>query len=289
MCGIRAEILLVDDVADFRPRDDVSSENKQFPEEERKKRSKEDADEMGKLNLLVPNVELATGCSPAHLPGGPPSSLAQSLSQRILTLLHISQLIDLHKLRIWYHPPSTGSPDEMDTSNSDEGGGPAETEKAKAEIKAFWTLYIDILFLSLDGNPFDAAWGSMVAALEDVRLPRARWNPDLEMVLCDSDATNLGRLLEGRALPVPLSYGVFIKDNGTEGEGGKWLLVDMDGFEEGVCKESGTMVVKGKRKETLEIIRIEKSGGGGVGHGDIRELVRLARERWNEWDYVLGR
>lgn len=288
VCGIRAEILLVDDITDYQQREDISIGDKSLPEEQRRRRKKEDADEMGRLNLLVPNVDLATGCSPANLPGGPPSALAQTLSQRVLTLLHISQLIDLHKLRIWSTPPLSASPDEMDTSTGEEGGGADETGKTKPEIKAFWTLYIDILFLSLDGNPFDAAWGSMMAALEDVRLPRARWNADLEMVLGDSDATNLERLVEDPVISVPLSFGIFTKDNGAEGGEEKWLLVDMDGFEEGVCREGGTVVVKGGKKETLEVVRIEKSGGGGIGPGDIRELVRLASERWHEWDYILG-
>jgi exosome complex component RRP43 len=290
VCGIRAEILLVDDIADYQQREDISTEDpSRLPEEERRKRRKDDADEIGRLHLLVPNVELATGCSPGHLPGGPPSDVAQTLSQRILTLLHVSQLVDLHQLRIWYHPPSTHSPDDMDVCTGDDGGGSGETAKTKAEIKAFWTLYIDILFLSLDGNPFDAAWGSLMAAFKDLRLPSAQWNSDLEMVLCNGDATNSAQILQNRDLPVPLSFGVFMEENGTEGARQKWLLVDMDGFEEGVCREGGTVVVKGRRKEMLEIVRIEKSGGGAIGPGDIRELVRLATEKWVEWDNVLRR
>lgn len=320
MCGIRAEILRVDDIADYQPREDVSSgddSRRSLSEEQRRvrrgrgrrRRSKEDADEMGKLNLLVPNVDLATGCSPTNLPGGPPSALAQTLSQRVLTLLHLSELIDLHQLRIWDRPLVDEFPEEMDTSTSDEGGGGAdETGKSqpdpKPEIKAFWTLYMDILILSLDGNPFDAAWGSMMAALKDVRLPRARWDGDLEKVVCDGDSTCLERLLHNdkvQVLPVPLSFGLFTNDHGagtgtgTEtgggggGEGGKWILVDMDGFEEGVCREGGTVVVKCGWDGSLEVVRIEKVGGGGIGCGELRELVRLAGERWREWDAVLGR
>lgn len=303
VCGIRAEILLVSDIADYQPREGVGvleneeqeSLSSKGEEGRRKRRSEEeDADEMGRLNLLVPNVDLATGCSPAHLPGGPPSDLAQTLSQRILTLLHTSRLVNLDDLRIWYHPsPFSGSsPDEMDTTSTgnEGGGGPGdEVENNKAEIKAFWTLYIDILFLSLDGNPFDAAWGALIAALEDVRLPRARWDADLEMVLCDSDATQLGRLLENRGLPVPLSFGVFTEENGSEGEGEKWLLVDMDAFEEGLCREGGTVVVKGEKGGTVEILRIEKNGGGWIGPGELRELVRLANARWNQWADVMRR
>lgn len=242
---------------------------------------------MGRLNLLVPNVDLATGCSPGNLPGGPPSVLAQTLSQRVLTLLHISQLIDMHKLRIWHRPPSSSSPDEMDTTTGDERSGVDEMGKNEPEIKAFWTLYIDILFLSLDGNPLDAAWGSLMAALRDVRLPRAQWNADLETVVCDDDASHFERLIEHRILSVPLSFGLFTKDNGTEAREEKWILVDMDGFEEGICREGGTVVVKRSHKDPLEVIRIEKIGGGGIGPADIRRLIQLASERWHEWDSVI--
>lgn len=266
------------------------SGKRSFSKEQRRRRRREDADEIGRLSLLVPNVDLATGCSPANLPGGPPSALAQTLSQRVLTLLHISELIDLEKLRIWYQPPRSSSPDEMDTSTDDEGGGGTdETGNTKPEIKAFWTLYIDILFLSLDGNPFDAAWGAMMAAFKDVRLPRAQWDADLEMVVCDRDVTKVEKLWEDRVLSVPLSFGLFTKDNRTEGRDEKWILVDMDGFEEGICREGGTVAVKCSRDEPLEVVRIEKIGGGGIGPRDIRELVQLAAERWHEWNTVLGR
>ena len=276
----------MENIADYKPRADASTEDSQKPlwPKQKRKRRKEDADEMGRLQLLVPNVDLATGCSPGNLPGGPPSALAQTLSQRVLTLLHLSQLIDMHKLRIWYRPPLNNSPEEMDISTGNEGAD--ETGKTEPEIKAFWTLYIDILFLSLDGNPFDAAWGSMMAALKDVRLPRAQWDADLETVVCDDDAAHFERLMEERLLTVPLSFGLFTKDNGIEGGEEKWILVDLDGFEEGICREGGTVVIKRGQKEPLEVIRIEKFAGG-IGPREIRKLVQLANERWPEWDSVI--
>lgn len=279
----------MENIADYKPRADASIGDGQqtLSAEQKRKRRKEDADEMGRLQLLVPNVDLATGCSPGNLPGGPPSALAQTLSQRVLTLLHLSQLIDMHKLRIWYRPPLNDSPEEMDISTDNEGGGADETGKTKPEIKAFWTLYIDILFLSLDGNPFDAAWGSMMAALKDVRLPRAQWNADLETVVCDDEAAHFQRLMEERVSAVPLSFGLFTKDNGTEKGEEKWILVDLDGFEEGICREGGTVVVKRGQKEPSEVVRIEKIAGGGIGPGEIRKLVQLASGRWPEWDSVI--
>ncbi|KAG6993973.1 hypothetical protein G7Y79_00048g083690 [Physcia stellaris] len=78
-------------------------------ETSRRKRRKTETDEIARLNLLVPNIELSTGCSPAHLPGSPPSALAQTLSYRVLTLLH-SQLVEAEDLRIWHHPPNPNDP-----------------------------------------------------------------------------------------------------------------------------------------------------------------------------------
>lgn len=281
----------MDNIADYKPRADVtiggptpklSAEQKQEKKEDAKTR-KEDADEMGRLQLLVPNVDLATGCSPGNLPGGPPSALAQTLSQRILTLLHLSQMIDMRKLRIWYRPLPNNSLEEMDISTGNEGGSTDETRETEPEIKAFWTLYIDILFLSLDGNPFDAAWGSLMAALTDVRLPRTQWNADLETVVCDDDAALFERLIVEGVLTVPLSFGVFTKGDRFKTGERPWILVDMDGFEEGVCEEGGTLVIKRVHKEPSEVIRIEKIGGGAIRLWNFMELVHQADERGHQW------
>ena len=265
----------------------------------RRKRRKTEADEIARLNLLVPNVELSTGCSPAYLPGSPPSDVAQTLSHRILSLLHTTQLIEAEDLRIWHHPftppnqqgtPST-APNPNNPSSTTTSEDADATEVSKPQVKAYWTLHITILFLSLDGNPFDAAWCSLLAALHDVRLPRAWWDPDLESVLCSperSEATTLS--LNG--LPIPLTVGVFSQDRreGVEGEGKdrqKWLLVDMDGFEEGCVRETVCLVVKGEG-DGAEIVRLEKSGGGMIGRQEIGGLVEMAGRRWKEWRTLLS-
>lgn len=317
MCGVRGEILKTGDIADYKARerdveddddDDDDEENEEEEEEEdteertetRRKKRREDADELAHLNLLVPNLELATGCSPAHLPGGPPSVLAQTLTQRVLTLLHTSDMIGLAPLRIWFHPAeeATGAPagvvgmggdrEEMDAR--EEGKEEEEEEEiAKAEVKAFWVLYIDVLFISLDGNAFDAAWFAILAALKGTILPRAWWDADREMVLCSDDPVE-ARRLEMRDLPVPLSFGVFEGDGQGNVERGKergketWILVDMDGFEETLCREAGTVVVG----EGARVVRIEKSGGAVAGMAEMRGLVDLAAWRREEWMGVLG-
>ncbi|KAM0800074.1 ribosomal protein S5 domain 2-type protein [Usnea florida] len=305
VCGVRGEILKVGDIAHYVARDldveedgdDDEEKRDEGTEDQQGKSTREDAVEMAQLNLLVPNLELATGCSPAHLPGGPPSVLAQTLTQRVMILLHTSNMIGMRPLRIWFRPPEEatgvttsgvmrlgGDMEEMDARHGNE-----EEEMAKAEIKAFWVLYIDVLFISLDGNAFDAAWLAILAALKDTVLPRAWWDADREMVLCSDDPVEAKRL-DIRNLPVPLSFGVFNGDGRGLGEWengqGKqsWVLVDMDGFEEGLCREEGTVVVR----DGGRLVRIEKSGGAGVGMAEMRWLVELAAKRRKEWMEVLG-
>lgn len=178
---------------------------------------------------------------------------------------------------------------KSDHSDPDNGGG--------SELKAFWTLYIDIVFISLDGSPFDAAWGSVLAALRDVRLPRAYWDEDSNSVLCDPDIAGV-RLLTVYALPVAMSFGVFAAGQASAMEGGtstldddtatgrKWVLVDMDGFEEGLCAEGGTVVVD-MSVENGQVVRFEKSGGSDVGVSEMKEMLRVASKRWIEWKEVL--
>lgn len=318
VCGVRAEILLVRDISDYRPQrkqlyetNHDDDHNEDTRKRRRKQKRKEDTEEMARLNLLVPNLELATGCSPAHLPGGPPSALAQTLTQRILTLLHTSQLLDLDDLRIWHHHPrSSPSPSEeiekMDTSTPDDRD--SDTAGKSPELKAFWTLYIDTVFISLDGNPFDAAWGSVLAALRDVRLPHAYWDEDRDCVLCDPDLA-VARPLAMHALPVATSFGVFATaaaasssasapgsndegvtrndtTNHNAATGKKWILVDPDGFEESLCAEGGTVVVD-MGVEKGQVVRFEKSGGADVGVLEMKEMLRVATRRWGEWKDVL--
>ena len=221
MCGVRGELLRAEDIPDYKPRpEEDTAKDDEDEQGSRKKRRREDTEEMAQLGLLVPNLELATGCSPDHLPGGPPSLLAQTLTQRILTLLHTTHLLSMSDLRIWFHPQPPSSTPSPTAEEEDE-------DLARPSVKAFWTLYIDILFISLDGNAFDAAWLSVLAALKDTRLPRAWWDGDREIVLC-SDNPGEARVLDLYDMPVALSFVVFEGDG--EGKGKRWVLVDMDGL-----------------------------------------------------------
>ncbi len=66
-------------------------------------------------------------------------------------------------------------------------------------------------------------------------------------------------------------------------DGKKWILCDTDGFEEGCCEEEIAVVVRERQAASgrgMEIVRIEKCGGGVVGREEMREVVMLAEERW---------
>ncbi|KAL8760121.1 MAG: hypothetical protein Q9199_000258 [Rusavskia elegans] len=319
VCGIRAEILNASDIVDCKPATKLEELEERygsgmgaqmgFREGEIRRQSRaEDAEEMAQLNLLVPNVELSTGCSPSYLSGMPPSTEAQSLSHRVLTLLHTSQLLSMDDLRIWYHPASTFTsivpqpPSEAPTAEEPTSMSldvpndiiPTEEEDAqRPEIKAYYTLHITLLVLSLSGPPFSTIWTALLSALRNTRLPKAWWDADRQSVICSPFSSD-ARPLRLNGLPIAMSCGVFNTEKDGTGlvsqvaEGGgkdekKWILCDTDGFEEGCCEEELTVVVRerqGAHGQGMEVVRIEKCGGGVVGRKEMREAVTLAEERW---------
>ncbi|KAJ9666770.1 hypothetical protein H2201_003174 [Coniosporium apollinis] len=308
VAGVRGEILLADDIPNPPEREkrefDANSTEQAPPgstsdsdrDNDEEGDAEADADSLAHLQLLVPNLELSTGCHPSHLPGSPPSTLAQSLTQRILSLLHSTRLVPLHSLRILR--PKVRSPDlddEGDEMLDPDAVADADGEAKKWEVVAYWTLYIDILFISLDGAAFDAAWGAVVAALGDTRLPQAWWDADRECVLCAEDVAQ-ARGLGLRGLPVAATVGVFAPGKrglvgAAKGDGNgeeSWVLVDLDAFEEGLCREVVTVVVDCSGGGRGKIRRVEKNGGVAVGMARMREIVRSAEERWRDWSEVLG-
>lgn len=288
VCGVRAEILRATDVPGYADgRRSSSDPAPRVPPPPQHRR-----DDIQDLGLLVPNVELSTGCSPAHLPGPPPSDLAQSLAVRILSLLHCAKLVQDDDLRIWYRPEADG------------GGG---DDDRPDEIKAFWTLYIDVLFISLDGNPFDAAWPAVLAALSDVRLPDARWDPDRDTILCD-DRLDRTKPLTLPTLPIPSTFAIFTTpvpgqnpppppssstSSPSPPKSSSWILADPAAFEEDLCHESLTITLDCSSTSTstsssaIRILKIEKAGGAQVAPEHMPHLLQLARERWLQWNLAL--
>ncbi|KAH8885708.1 ribosomal protein S5 domain 2-like protein [Thozetella sp. PMI_491] len=281
ICGVRGEILPVPSIPNYRPRTGPGSTT---TAEDVKARG---AADLKNYDLLVPNIELATGCAPQFLPGVPPTTLAQTLSTRVYSLLHSARLLDINDLEIWHRPTAEAGDDKMDT----DGGDGTADEASQSELKAFWTLYIDLLFVSFDGNPFDAAWVAILSALRDTKLPAARWDGDREMIVCSRKEEP--RQLTVSGLPVPCTSAVFQeKELGldaakTENQGRHWLLVDPDRLEETLCEEAVTMVVDRSTGET-RVRSIEKHGGASLGPVEVRKYAQLAERRWEQVQKALS-
>lgn len=279
ICGVRGELLPVSNIPQWRtPKTALEREGMTDAD-----KRQEGAKEMRDYDLLVPNIELATGCAPQFLPGVPPSTLAQTLSTRVYSLLHNSGMLDAEDLKVWYTPPNLEAAAAADEEDGDKMDDREETETREPELKAYWTLYIDVLFISFDGNPFDAAWVAILAALRDTKLPRAWWDADREMVLC---ARSESKLLTLEGLPVACSAAVLVERETEPAvvdqvKGKTWVLVDPDREEEKLCDESVTVVVDRSGGET-RVKAIEKTGGRVLCPEDIRGVVGLAEKRWDD-------
>ncbi|PNY27189.1 Exosome complex component rrp43 [Tolypocladium capitatum] len=260
ICGVRAESILTPSIPNHRA-SNTKTELKDY-------------------DLLVPNIELATGSAPQFLPGVPPTTLAQTLSTRIYSLLHSSKLIQPDDLRIWHtRPPEqlTSAGDRMEEVQ----GGDGSSDDGEKYVAAYWVLFVDIFFISFDGNPFDAAWAATVAALRDTKIPRARYNADRELVVCSRKDP---RPLTLNGMPVACTAAVFTgKETDRPTDGRYWLLVDPDRLEESLCDESVTVVVDCKDGAT-RILSISKHGGVVLSLNHLRSkgFLGLADKRWKD-------
>jgi exosome complex component RRP43 len=270
ICGVRGEILPVVNIPNYRPRATGASEE-------------DGGQELKDYDLLVPNIELATGCAPQFLPGVPPTPLAQNLSTRVYSLLHACQVVQAEDMRIWRETATNSEDEEME--------GEQEDVLGDKELVAYWTLYIDLLFVSFDGNAFDAAWAAVLAALKDTQLPEAWWDDEAEMIVCSKTRR---RRLQVRGLPIACSAAVFLeKERGiaASGKGGNegrhWLLLDPDRLEESLCLESITMVVDRSSGET-RVKSLEKLGGVVMNPQLVRAFALLAEKRWDDFKKAMA-
>jgi len=138
--------------------------------------------------FLVPNLDLPPLCSPKYKPG-PPSDDAQVLSSRLNEVLILSNILPTNSLCI-------------------QSG------------KFVWVLYIDATCINYNGNVFDATLLAMVAALKNVRLPKATYHEETNHVTCSRKVREPLSLL---GTPISSSFGVFNSSH---------LLADPTAFEE---------------------------------------------------------
>ncbi|EPQ27270.1 uncharacterized protein PFL1_05193 [Pseudozyma flocculosa PF-1] len=125
--------------------------------------------------FLVPNVELPALSSTRFKPG-PPGDEAQVLTDRLLTFLNSSSTLDRTHLVI-----QPGA--------------------------AVWCLYLDITFISYDGNALDAAVLASMAALRHTSLPNAVFHPETSETRHHPDGGSAKLRLNN--LPLCASFGVF--------------------------------------------------------------------------------
>ncbi|RDA89196.1 hypothetical protein CP532_0502 [Ophiocordyceps camponoti-leonardi (nom. inval.)] len=255
ICGVRGETILTRDIPNY------NSANVET--------------ELSDYNLLVPNVNMMTGCAPQFLPGGPPCILQQTLSSRIYSLIHSSSLIEPDQLRIRQKPSDADEDQPMD----DDAEVAAETTDQR--VAAYWVLFIDIIFISFDGNAFDTAWAAVLAALSDTKLPRATYDADKELVFCTRKDP---RPLTMTGMPVACTVAVFTgRETDRPTNGKHWLLIDPDMMEESLCDESATIVVDCTDGQ-MRILSLFKHGGIILSPKALQSEVFLgwAKRRWKE-------
>lgn len=164
------------------------------------------------------------------------------------------------------------------------GVGDDEETDEQEETIAYYTLHMNLTVLSLDGHTslLDAAWAATLAALRDLRLPKASWDDEREMIVCSDIAAEARRLTMKRA-PVTCTWSVFTSETNTaEGRRVKsWILADPDGFEEGLCRETVSIVIDAADRAPI-VLRVEQNGGGTVGNDEMEALIDAAQGRWEE-------
>lgn len=232
-----------------------------------------DAELIKSHGLIVPNIELGTGCSPKFHPG-PPGDYAQSVVERWREwLVDIIGVVPVSTLEIY------SEDDELVADGS-----------GKKMAYAYWVLYIDVLAISLDGGLLEAGWAAIMAALRTTWLPKAYWDKDLAIVVADKGTK---RPLELRDMGYCSTYSVFRSqedaveedvdmDGKKETQERCWVLADADEFEEGVCEERVLVL----RRKSGKVAKLEMGGGKG-GDAIVRECLRLSKERVKTWEKLI--
>ncbi|KIJ49546.1 hypothetical protein M422DRAFT_59277 [Sphaerobolus stellatus SS14] len=175
--------------------------------------------------FLVPNLDLPAICSPRFKPG-PPGEEAQVLSDRLNDVLVSSGIISTSSLCI---QPG----------------------------KSVWVLYVDATCLNYDGNAFDAALLAMVAALKNVRLPKATYNEETGRTTCSRKITEP---LQLGTLPFSASFGIFDSAH---------LLADPTSFEEPLIETFITIIVN----EDGSLNSVTQSGPASIGNTPGEEVI----------------
>lgn len=181
---------------------------------------------------IVPNIDLGPLCSGKFKPG-PPNDFAMAMAEKLDALIKTTDLL------------------------------PPETLVIEPE-KAAWVVYVDLMCLNYDGNVFDAAWTALVAALYDTQIPIAKYDQDLQKVVCDGMET-----VKPRCGKRTFSSSFSLFDN-------SYLLADPDDDEEELTAQTVHVVVDGQG-----MLR-HTSTGGAITTETLNTCIDLAQARTKE-------
>ncbi|KAF9358992.1 Exosome complex component RRP43 [Mortierella sp. NVP85] len=190
---------------------------------------------------LVPNVDLSPICSSAFK-AGPPSEQAQVVSEQINRVLRESKVLDLKDLCI-------------------------------EEGKAVWSLWLDVVCVSYDGNIYDAALTSVMAALANTRIRKPTYEEGVVKVsggdTGDGDEQSSFTL---RLARTPLSASFVVFDTTLT------LLADPNFAEESISEGQISVTID----EDGQLCSVIKVGAATTSQALLRQCMDRARERSQE-------
>ncbi|KAG0243462.1 Exosome complex component RRP43 [Mortierella sp. GBA43] len=178
---------------------------------------------------------------------GPPSEQAQVVSEQINRVLRESKVLDLKDLCI-------------------------------EEGKAVWSLWVDVVCVSYDGNIYDAALTSVIAALANARIHKPTYEEGVVKVSgmsaedegdMDSEEETFFRLNLTRT-PLSASFAVF--------DTSLTLLADPNFAEESISGGQISITID----EQGQLCAITKVGAATISQAVLRQSMERARERSQE-------
>ncbi|KLO14512.1 hypothetical protein SCHPADRAFT_903189 [Schizopora paradoxa] len=198
-----------------------------------------DAPEEG---FIVPNIDLPALCSPKFKPG-PPTDEAQVLSEHINDVLLSTDILPLSSLCI-------------------------------AKGKAAWVLYVDAICINYDGNAFDATLLAIVAALQNVKLPKAKYNEETGKTTCSRKELEP---LHINRLPVSMTFGFFDSSH---------ILSDPSSFEEPLL-DSTLSVIVDEKQQLVSISQSGATGGTSTSNDSLLKCIATAKSRRDALSHFL--
>lgn len=206
----------------------------------------ETCENFGNGFILVPNVDFPPICNSQYRPGPPPED-AQVASLFLKEVLENSDII------------AKSTPPFIKTKSK----------------RIDWVLYIDVICLNHDGNILDASVAAVVAALNNLTVPKLSLKLSAED---DEDPLAFNNLedvisvdiedrssIELKCHPVSVTCGI-VEDK---------ILVDPTFEEEKFCTSTITFVLD----ESNNIVHCYKPGGDGISRELIQKCTTLAKKQ----------